>query len=216
VKAGKPEGRSNLSKSLWHHFNRLVSYDHISNCLRMKERALRSSNTFQLLTTSALAPKGVENVDTPNDLSPRQNAEKWELFRGKGGTKNREEGTKWEDTESPCSGGRKEWGHKTASLIARSQQQFRSRSLLSSPQAGWCQGSVNKRSRMCLCLCTNAHACIGSEDSQGELSSHPHPAPSYTTQLWDCCMARGKPHRLGGGCSYVKRLFPFPPVTSWV
>lgn len=164
MKAVKPGRKNRVSKSLWHRFNRLVRYNHISNCICIKERTLRASNTFQPLTTSALVPKWVQNVDTSNDLSPRQKAEKRELLWGKGSTENRQGRGKGKDTEGPCSWENKEREHKTASLIVKSHQ-FRSWSLLSSLQTGWCEGSANKTSHVCLCLCTNSRVCVHSEDS---------------------------------------------------
>lgn len=95
-----------------------------------------------------------------NYLSCRQKAEKWEPLRGKGGTKNTEESSTKEDTESPCSQGRN--GDIKQFLLLPAA---RSWALLSSPKAGWCEGSANKRSCVCLCLGMNTRACVGGEDS---------------------------------------------------
>lgn len=70
---------------------RLVNYNHISNCLCIKERALTAGNTFQPLTASVLAPKPVKNADTPHNLSPRQKGAKWEQLWVKGGMESGEE-----------------------------------------------------------------------------------------------------------------------------
>lgn len=115
----------------------------------------------------------VQTADTPNNSSPRQKAENWELLWGKGGTQNRRK--RQMGRHSPYSWGRKEWRHKQFLSLPKANSSSELIFALCSLQAGWCEGSANKRSHVYLCLCRNTHACVGSEDTQGQQSSQAHP-----------------------------------------
>lgn len=90
----------------------------------------------------------------PNDWSPRQKAEKWELLWGKGGTENTEESGTREDTESPCS--QELNGDIKRLLFLPPAVQKLNTALL---PTGWMVWRVSQQEELCVLVPGHEHAC---------------------------------------------------------